>query len=266
MRLRMLGGLLLAALVISGQGAALAAAPDVNDVTCTLDQGDTLRTLGLDSSQVEAPAVGQVYRQTSGPQDTWETAYQTTDGRYWSRAGGSDVVVELLNPRNDVTFDVYKNNKRISSEPVSACDPFVTIPLPTDEGDYTRSFRYSSDAGSGPAASARFAIDKTAPVIASHALSAPGTATVTFSEDIVAGRNSREDWFVAIEVNRGGTPVIVHTQSNHVTMIDSRTRTVHFDSTLDDVYRGVDYSHVEGDPYVDAAGNALANTLTFEDW
>ena len=68
-------------------------------------------------------------RRTSGAQENWENA-TLYDGRYWSRAGGNDVVVEVAVPADGYTISVYRNSKVIHSETVSASDRYVTVPLP----------------------------------------------------------------------------------------------------------------------------------------
>jgi hypothetical protein len=192
----------------------------------------------LPPSQIEAPIITNVYRNTSGAQETWEQA-TGYDGRYWSRAGGNDTLIEVAVPGSGLTLNVYKNNKLIHSEPVSSCDPYVTVPMPVDEGRYTRSFAYQSGSTTGASTSLNFAVDTTAPVIASSALVGPGTADVTFSEPILAGTDRAADWFIRWQMLSDGQVWTVHTQSHMVSTVDSVTRRVYFSGVDESRFQGV---------------------------
>ena len=257
-----LATLIAAGVLLAGQSSALAATPDVNEIVCAVT-GGRLPTV-LPPSQVEAPIITNVYRNTSGAQETWEPA-TGYDGRYWSRAGGNDTVIEVAVPANGYTLNVYKNSKLIHSEKISACDPYVTVPLPLDEGDATRHFRYQTDSTTGPATTLKFAVDTTAPVIASDMLVGPGTADITFSEPILEGRDNQSDWYVRWSATVDGQVTTVHTSVDSVLYVDTVTRRVQFSGVDEAGYSGVDYQMRPDEPgerYRDAAGNPLADTIT----
>ena len=249
-------------MLLAGQSSALAATPDVNDIVCALT-GGRLPTV-LPPSQVEAPIITNVYRNTSGAQESWEPA-SGYDGRYWSRAGGNDTVIEVAVPASGYTLNVYKNSKLIHSEKISACDPYVTVPLPVGEGDYTRSFRYQTDSTTGPATTLNFAVDLTAPVIASDVLVSDSVADVTFSEPILEGTDDQANWFVRWSAVVDGQITTVHTNVDSVLYVDMVTRRVQFSGVWAEGYDGVDYllrPNGQGVRYRDAAGNPLADTIS----
>jgi hypothetical protein len=258
--MHLLAGTVLAATVLTALPAA-AAGPErpVLDTVCSVTAVPEPDLSGTQS--VPPPAFESVYRQTAGDRSTWEVA-TNHDGTYWSRAGGNDVVAELANAQAGYTFEVYKNRKLVHSEPVSLCDPYVTIPVPTDDGEYTRTVRFVAASGAGPSENVSLGVDTVAPVIASQSQTSDTTARVTFSE-IVAGTDIAEDWYVThLMADETGTTT-AHTTAMSVSFVDPQTRDIAWDFPLAaESYVGVNY--FASDPaqrYVDHAGNVLANTL-----
>jgi hypothetical protein len=264
----MLGRVFLAALIaagalLTGQSSAFGATPDVNDVACSVT--DTVNAVKPSPAPVDAPLL-RVYRNTAGERSTWENATYF-NGSYHSRAGGNDVVVEVAVPGSGYSLNIYRGHQLVASEPVSACDPYVTVPLPAGEDTYSRSFRYQSGGATGPATTASFTVDTTAPVIAAAPLVAPGTAEVTFSEPILEGTDYADDWYIRWAIDMDGATHTVHTRVDAVTPIDNVTRRLSFNGVDESRYLGVDYllsTFHPGERYRDAAGNPLADTVSAE--
>ena len=211
------------------------------------------------------PDVIGVFRNTGGDGSNRETA-TFDDNTYFTRFGGSDLVVEFGGARTGYTVQVLDAaNNVIKSERVTfpeGGNPEVRIPIGTTAGNYVRKLRLvNANNIPGDVATLNITLDQTLPRVAGATKTAATTVDVNFSEKISHGSDFAFDWlpYENVADAEGGR------QYYNVDRVSgsgaSRTLTV---STFanNGPFGGAEYLLISGgERYRDRAGNQLADTI-----
>jgi hypothetical protein len=211
------------------------------------------------------PDVIAVFRNTGGDGSSRETA-TFDEGTYFTRFGGTDLVVEYAGARTGYTVQVLDgSNTVIKSERVTfpaSGNPEVRVPIGTTAGNYVRKLRLvNANNIPGDVAPLSITLDQTLPKVAGATKTAATTVAVNFSEKISHGSDFAFDWlpYENVADAEGGR------QYYNVDKVEgsgaSRTLTV---STFanNGPFGGAEYLLISGgERYRDRAGNLLADTI-----
>ena len=213
------------------------------------------------------PDVINVFRNTGGDGSAREEA-TFDENTYFTRFGGSDLVVEFGGARTGYSIEVLDgNNNVLKSERVSfpaEGNPEVRVPIGTTAGDYIRKLRLvNANNIKGDLATLNITLDQAAPTIAGATKATATTVNVAFNEKISSGTDFAFDWlpYENVADAEGGR------QYYNVDSVSgsgaSRTLTV---STFanNGPFGGAEYLLISanGVRYTDRAGNQLADTIT----
>ena len=211
------------------------------------------------------PDVIAVFRNTGGDGSNRETA-TFDENTYFTRFGGTDLVVEFGGARAGYTVQVLDgNNTVIKSERVTfpeSGNPEVRVPLGSTAGNYVRKLRLvNANNIPGDVAALNITLDQTLPQIAGATKTAATSVDVNFSEKISHGSDFAFDWlpYENVAGAEGGR------QYYNVDKVAgsgaSRTLTV---STFENngPFGGAEYLLISGGQrYRDRAGNQLQDTI-----
>lgn len=211
------------------------------------------------------PDVIAVFRNTGGDGSNRETATFDED-TYFTRFGGSDLVVEFAGARTGYTVQVLDgNNNVIKSERVTfpeSGNPEVRVPIGTAAGNYVRKLRLvNANNIPGDVAAMNITLDQTLPQIAGATKTAATSVNVNFSEKISHGSDFAFDWlpYENVADAEGGRQ---YYNVDRVTG-SGASRTLEVSTFANNgPFGGAEYLLISGgERYRDRAGNQLADTI-----
>jgi len=198
------------------------------------------------------------------------------EGRYYTNNGGEQAIrASITGVRDGYLIQVVDGSGNVVHEEeaqpqsmlplASEWTQDIDIPLGTDAGQYTRGVQLVSRAGNASLPTLNtFVIDLALPTIGSSVLTAPDEAMMYFSEKIVAGADTNENWFATWTMQIEDGSEVVHTQVKTNTVVDNMSRRMGLDfEVTPENFVAINYLRLQESSarYEDRAGNYMLNTL-----